>query len=323
MIRKGNGGAPDRNHRQTEQEKWTELARRVRKRRILLAAALIAAAAAVTVCVVNYKYAAVRQRPPVVLAMRGVDNGQTVTRVYYSLGFKQVSFQSEYGRNYCERKWLWEKVETNPDVLTASQYQQLMEQLGKSYRLSPVYEKYFDTFHTFEASVLDVEKMGNEYTICLAGRPDAFFEYEGIVYWNCDGDPEALRNMGGSMLPLVVTASWDGKNMSIEEIREYRLGDSGSAAIFKNFPKGAAMRLLTNMEGQEELYESVDQRAKMKAASHFGKPLAQDTYLRFDEETKQAEVYQVVPDEWETESSAAPQDNDRLIKKERLKGRAK
>lgn len=205
-MKKKKSTAADVRPRQTEGEKWAELARRVRKRRIIYAAALILIAAAVTVCVGNYRCAGVQVRPPVAIDGSGTDNGQTITQVYYSLGFKQVVYQSEYGRNYSERKWLWEEVEQNPEVLTANQYQQLMEQLGKKYRLTPVYEENFDTFHTFEASILDVKKDKNLYTVYMAGQPYAFFEYDGLIYWNCDGDPEALRNMGDSMIPLVVTA---------------------------------------------------------------------------------------------------------------------
>ena len=69
-----------------------------------------------------------------------------------------------------------------------------------------MYEENFDTFHTFEASILDVKKDKKLYTVYMAGQPYAFFEYDGLIYWNCDGDPEALRNMGDSMIPLVVTA---------------------------------------------------------------------------------------------------------------------
>lgn len=319
-MKKKKSTAADVRPRQTEGEKWAELARRVRKRRIIYAAALILIAAAVTVCVGNYRCAGVQVRPPVAIDGSGTDNGQIITQVYYSLGFKQVVYQSEYGRNYSERKWLWEEVEQNPEVLTANQYQQLMEQLGKKYRLTPVYEENFDTFHTFEASILDVKKDKNLYTVYMAGQPYAFFEYDGLIYWNCDGDPEALRNMGDSMIPLVVTARWDGQAMSVEEVREYGRGDSGSAAIFENFPKAAATRLLTDVEGREDLHEVADLRAKLKAASHFGKPLAQDTYLSFDEETKRVEVYRIVPDKGDADSAQLPQDNDERIKQEILKG---
>lgn len=108
--------------------------------------------------------------------------------------------------------------------------------------------------------------------------------------------------------------------MSVEEVREYSRGDSGSTAIFENFPKAAATRLLTDVEGQEDLHKVADLRAKLKAASHFGKPLAQDTYLSFDEETKRVEVYRIVPDKGDADSAQLPQDNDERIKQEILKG---
>ena len=68
--------------------------------------------------------------------------------------------------------------------------------------------------------------------MCIRDRPYAFFEYDGLIYWNCDGDPEALRNMGDSMIPLVVTARWDGQALSLIHISEkgMRLADFFSAS---------------------------------------------------------------------------------------------
>ena len=54
-MKKKKSTAADVRPRQTEGEKWAELARRVRNRRIIYAAALILIAAAVTVCVGNYR----------------------------------------------------------------------------------------------------------------------------------------------------------------------------------------------------------------------------------------------------------------------------
>lgn len=299
--------------------KFSRLARKVRRRRFITAAALVAAAIFVTVCVVNYRQADISVKPPIVLSRGGLDNGQTTTEIYYSLGFKQVSYESEYGRNYCQRLWPWEEVEQNPLVLTAQQYQQLMAQLETQNRQKPVYNAYFKSFQTFDATILDVEKDDGRYTVYLKGAAYNFIEYNGAVYSNVDGDPNSEDYFENAQQPMIVTADWDGRRLKIQDVKTFQTGDLGSGAIFENFPKPVATRLLASIEGQGDTGQKAAERSKRKAIAHFGKNLADGTYLHFDDKTAKVELYRIVPDVWEPDREVGPQDNDELIKQETLK----
>ena len=299
--------------------KFTRLARKVRRRRIITAIVLVAAAVFITVCVVNYKEAGTSVKPPIVFSRDGVDNGQTMTDIYYSLGFKQVSYESEYGKNYSQRLWPWEKIDQNPPVLTAQQYEQLMVQLEARNKQKTVYNAYFKSFLTFDATILDVAKEGNKYTVYLKGAAYNFIEYNGAVYSNVDGDPNTEDYWETAQQPMIISADWDGKKLNITDIKTFQTGDSGSGSIFENFPKPVATRLLTSIEGQQDTGQKAAERSKRKAAAHFGKNLAEGTYLYFDLETEKAELYRIVPDVWDPDSGVGPQDNDELIKRETLK----
>ncbi|MCQ4635712.1 hypothetical protein NE619_03135 [Anaerovorax odorimutans] len=299
-------------------QKFSLLARKVRRRRIVGTVLLVFVVILATVCIVNYKAAVTSQVPPIVLGRGGVDNGQTDTTVYYSLGFKQVVYESEYGRNYSMRLWPWEKVEENPPVLTAEQYRQMTEQLEKRNKDKADYSKYFNVFKTFDASILDVEQDKNQYRIYLKGAAYQFFEYRGNVYENVDGAPES-RYKGFEQQPMIVTAVWDGKTFKIQDVKDYELGDGGSRSIYESFPKPVAVRLNTWIEGQTDWGQKAVERSRLKAAAHFGKPLADGTYLFFNEETSELELYQEVPDCWDPSGETGPQDNDVLIEKKPMK----
>lgn len=318
-MKEKNGKMENCGERRTAEVPFAQVARRVRRRRFIMALGLMVLAGLLTLVIVNYKTAQSQIKPMVVLGKEGQNNGQTITRIYYSLGFKQVYYKSQYGRNYCERKWLWEEVEKNPDVLTGEQYQQLMELLTDQYRQTPVYEDYFNTFQTFEAIILDVEKQGNQYTIYLNGRQHSFLEYQNRIYTDADGSPQTFADAPAADTPLIVAASWDGKKMEIEKIKTYELGDADSADIFRDFPKAAAMRMLMSIDGEEDSGEILAQRAKLKAAAYFGKSFAEDTYLSLDEETGLLEVYKAVPDKYFSDEESDPQDNDPLVKRDKLR----
>lgn len=302
---------------QTADQKLFLLARKVRRRRMITAAVLILLTAFVTVCLVNYKAAGRSVSPPIVISRDGMNNGQTTTTVFYSLGFKQVVYESEYGRNYSQRLWLWEKVEKNPEVLTAQQYQQLTAQLNLRNGQDPAYSDYFQCFHTFDASILDVKKEKDRYTIYMKGAVYSFLEYKDGVYENVDGDPGAAYD-GSEQQPMIVDAVWDGRELRIEQVKEYNLGDAGSAAIYKEFPKPAAVRLNASVKGQSDEGQKAIERSRIKAAAHFGKPMADGTYLFLNDETAELELYRIVPDKWRPDSDEGPWENDILVEKKPL-----
>ena len=317
MVEKKELGLQRMDPGEAEDQKFLLLAKKIRRRRMIAASILVFVTAFLTVCIVNYKAAGRSVSPPIVISRDGVDNGQTSTMIYYSLGFKQVAYESKYGKNYSQRLWLWENVEENPEVLTGQQYQQLTDQLTKRNGQKPAYSDYFQCFQTFDASILDVEKDKDQYTIYMKGAVYSFLEYKGQVYENVDGDPQSAYN-GGEQQPMIVSAVWDGKNLQVEQVKEYKLGDAGSAAIYEHFPKPVAIRLNASIEGQSDEGQSAVERSRMKAAAYFGKQVADGTYLFLNDETSEAELYRIVPDKWKKGSQAGPWENDELVEKQPL-----
>ena len=310
---------------QPSEEKFTQLAKKVRRRRWIGAVILIVSVCIVTVGILNYKEARLSVKPPITLLKQGINNGQTITRVCYSLGFKQVTYASEYGRNYSRILWPWEEVYPNPEELTPLQYDQLMEQMKSQYEKKhpnrSVTKDYFNTFQTFEAAILEVEKNGNQYRIYMTGMLYSFFEYGDSVYTGIQGEPEsqADENRENQHQPFIVTADWDGKNMKIKELEEFQLGDGESAGIWEKFPEPAAVKINTSLKGEENIKKWAAERSKQKAAAHFGKTIAESTYVAFDSDTKKLQLYQIVPDIWDAKEGRVPQENDKLIKEEKLK----
>lgn len=303
------------------EQQFGQIAAKVRKRRAWTAAILIAATCFSTVSVLNYKEAGIRIKPPIVIAATGqgfhsLAGGKSSVTVYYSLGFKQVVYESQYGSNYSQRLWLWEKTPKEGAALTPEQYLQLMKQMKKRYQTEPAYAEYFNIFQTFEASILAVEKKENRYRIYLAGGLYDFLEYEDWIYTNIDGEPEQEALKEWNWKPYIITAIWKDGKWNLKSVASYERGDVGSSRIFDSFPKPLAMTLLANTEGTMKQQDSALARAKLAAAAYYGKNFAQDTCLQFDPKTETLSLYKLgtePPEEGET-----AEENSTLIKRETL-----
>lgn len=307
---------------ESRERQFARLAAKVRKRRVLTAVLLITSVCLVTVSLFNYKEAGVRIKPPIVLGSSGHGShsfvsGKSSVTIYYSLGFKQVSYESEYGSNYSQRLWLWEKVEKKPDTLTPEQYRQLMEQMKQRYRKEPAYAGYFNTFGTFQASILEVEKNDNQYRIYMAGGLYDFLEYGGRIYSNIDGEPEQEGLKTWNWQPFIITAFWQDGTMRLQNVESYERGDAGSGKIFESFPKPLAMGIVGGVEETDRQQDSALARAKLAAASHYGKPFAEDTCLQFDLKTEVVSIYKITEELQEPGRTFA--ENAPLLKRETLK----
>lgn len=307
---------------ESRETQFARLAARVRKRRIWTAVILMAAVCLLTVSLFNYKAAGVRIKPPIVIGTSGQGSSNLVTgtssvTISYSLGFKQVSYESEYGSNYSQRLWLWEKVEKKPDTLTAEQYRQLMEQMKQRYQKEAVYAGYFDTFQTFQAAILKVEQNDNQYRIYMAGGMYHFLEYGGRIYSNIDGEPEQEGLKTWNWQPFIITALWQDDTMKLQNVEAYKRGDAGSSKIFEHFPKPLAMGIVGGAEETDRQQELALARAKLAAASHYGKPFAEDTCLQFDPETEIVSIYKITAEPQEPGKTFA--ENAPLLKRETLK----
>lgn len=293
---------------QESNENFSQLARRVGRRRVIVTIIVVLVTVLGTVAVFNYREAVISTKPPIVFSRQGVDNGQTITDIYYSLGFKQVFYQSNYGPNYVQRFWPWQKVDVNPHALTAEEYKQLTAQLDKKFSSKTGYDEYFDVFQTYDATILDVVKQDDAWTIYMKGAIYPFVSFENEVF--------PLWFSGTPQQPLIVEAVCKDNNLKVKDVKTYQLGDGNSHAIYENFPKPVAIRLNTYVKGPMDTGEKAEGRSKLKAAAHFGKTLAEEKRLEFSSNTGVVEVYYEGLIPWkETGASEEDLNQPPLVKK--------
>ncbi|MCI8485500.1 MAG: hypothetical protein HFH41_14360, partial [Lachnospiraceae bacterium] len=181
----------------------------------------------------------------------------------------------------------------------------------------PLYAGYFDTFQTFQASILKVEQNGSHYRIYMAGGMYDFLEYGGRIYTNIDGEPEQEGLKTWNWQPFIITARWQDDTMKLQKVEAYQRGDAGSGKIFEDFPKPLAMGITRGVEITDRQQDSALARAKLAAASHYGKPFAEDTCLQFDPKREVVSIYKITAEPQEqgkTFAESAP-----LLKEETLK----
>lgn len=131
-------------------------------------------------------------------------------------------------------------------------------------------------------------KEGHEYTIYLKGHLSSFIEYGGEVYPLWESEEEQ---------PLIVTATEKNDQLIIKNVTEYQLGDAGSEAIFEAFPKHLAMQMLSGTKGREDTIDIIKERSLLNAASHFGKPIAEEKELEIDIRTGEISVHLTIEEE--------------------------
>lgn len=271
---------------------------------------IVVVAAFVAISLWNCKDAGFNEKPSIVFSEKQeyIDGGQYT--VYYSLGFKNVVYESEYGRNYYERLMPWDKIDTDAGYLTSNQYRQMTTQVKEYYNNQydsiNVLKKYFDTFGTFNASIFEVEKDENNLTIYMTGYLDSFIEYEKEVYGNPeilgeddkDTDIIAYAPKYGDKrgIRMIVEATVDGDKLTVKEVKDFNnqeLGEDSNINLYDIFPKAVARVMLTGDSFTEKLADDTKYRSYLDAVAHFGKPLTEDKYLEYNIDSDKGKITEI------------------------------
>lgn len=301
-----------------EDQKFKKLAKKIRMRKITISVILIVITAFVALVLWNYKDAGFKPVPSIVLSQDQVYYDHGMYTVYYSLGFKHVLYESEYGRNYYERLMLWDKVDTDHATLTSSQYNQMTEQVKKYFddQLSDdqidglkAVRKYFKATSTFNAAILDVEKDNNTITVYMNGSLERYLEYDGEVYGKVDvltgDDGKTVTGVSAyaekygdrSAIRMVVTGVIEKGNFKAKDIKnctsQQEFGEEGSKSLYDIFPKPVARIMLTGDYIDSTLGKMVNAKNNLDAAVYFGKPICEDKYLEYDNKTDKTKVIEI------------------------------
>lgn len=310
---------------QTQEARFTQLARRIRRKRLLVAAVIIFLAAVTAIGAFNYYQAGWQARPSIAFSVSREGDGVTSIETAWSLGFKQVCYQSKYGKNYSQRLWPWEAVQKESPSLTIEQYRGICHQLERSMEQQTQADDYFQVFSCFEASIMDIEKKGKEYTIYMRGGLFSFIEYDGNVYqvqlpeskgWRIDSASEEDQEQAQS--PIIVTAVLDAGEMKVTDLQKFQSGTSGAAAVWEHFSEPVARRLVSTVSGFSDTGQGAETRAYFKAAAHFGAEYEEEKRLECDLKEKTIKVYQA---KYSPRVKGAEEAGEQLVKQDRLKKR--
>ncbi len=301
---------------------FKKIARKIKRKRLIVSAILILATLAVSVSVMNYKVSQGKDEPAIVLARNWEFGDETTITVTTSLGFKHIKYESRYGKNYSECIPFWKSYDKKPTSITAEQYEKISDYITNAIvgGNGPV-TKYFEQFGIYEADVIDVARSGDKLDVYLMGNYYYFIEHDNYVYrigMLTDGATEinSIYEEEQTRIPVRITADISNDGFKITDMKFYVMGDGGSAEIWNDFSKGAAMKALLQADdgkAKDSLY-----RAEIAAAAHFGSEIAFDKRMEFHVASETVKVYQLKD---ASDISENEDENDILVKTEKLEPR--
>lgn len=314
----------------TQEAKFAQLAKRIRRKRLAAAVVLILLAGTAAIGAFNYAAAGTQARPPIAFAASREGDGVTSIETTWSLGFKQVCYQSKYGKNYSQRLWPWESAQEQTAALTVDQYRSLCGQLARFAEKQTQADDYFQVFSCFEGTIMDVEQVetkgageNSQYKIYMKGGLFSFVEYDGNVYHIQPPGPQGWAIHSASeedkeraQPALIVSARLEADELKVIDVQSYQTGGSGTAAIWEHFPKPVARRLVSTVQGFSDTGQEAEKRAYLQATACFGVEYDEEKRLECDLRKKTITVYKAT---YGASVKGAEEARERLVKQEKLK----
>lgn len=304
--------------------KFSKIAKKIKRQRRFTICILIFLIMIGTLFCINYSESGNRNKPLIVFGNEFINYEGGVCKVYYSLGFKQVFYQSQYGKNYYERLWLWENIDKKVEVLTKNQYDELMIQILNHYHKDSEIKNYLNSFEAFNATILDIEKTNEELTIYMLGQFNKYVEYEDEIYSIKENNENVksftnFEDLRGK--PMIATITTENASIKLKSIWKYEREEYNEYGkiLYDKFPKAVARMLLTSDYLFDVLSNKAKQKNQIEAAAYFGEALVEDKSLIFQISTKKLDIYKVLFNHYNSEDDCWWIEYEELLKTSTLK----